>query len=89
MKLFNKNIYIVGSKPQTDWRRVLALAVILAICVTIYGFIFYQKISKEVNVTISVPQDRVGDSKLELNKIIELYVGKKERFTKMLNELKK
>ncbi len=101
MKLFKKHIYIFGEKPQTDWRRILITSTIFALAMAVYGFIFYRQISlnnndlhlPEVNLepsaSTSTVQAEVGDSKLELNQIIELYLKKKDTFEKMNNELKK
>ena len=101
MKLFKKHFYIIGEKPQTDWRRVLGIAAILAVFVFIYGFTFYRQISSNyVNVegvvvvteaanATSTVQTEGESEKLELNQIIELYLQKKVNFEKMVSELKK
>jgi len=100
MKLFKKNFYIIGEKPQTDWRRVLRIATILAVSASLYAVVFYHQIvvndrSIEEPVIIeatnatSTAQVEVVGGKLELGQIIELYSKKKENFDKMVTELKK
>ena len=101
MKLFKKQFYIIGERPQTDWRRVLAVAAIIAIIALIYGFTFYRQISandrsmeetivasETTNTTSTVQSNAVGE-KLELGQTIELYSKKREQFEKMISELKK
>jgi uncharacterized protein YpmS len=101
MKLLRKHLYIIGAKPQTDWRRVLITALLLAIAVSVYGIIFYHTVSKttsDIDVAALSPsasnatttaQASVNGGPLELNQIIELYLKKKDTFNKMVNELKK
>ncbi len=101
MKLFKKHFYIIGEKPQTDWRRVLITSIILGMAVLIYGFVFYHQMSadgKDLDAPIIVKESATatstvssdgGDGKLELNQTIELYMKKKESFEKMIIELKK
>lgn len=101
MKIFKKNFYIIGEKPQTDWRRVLVSSAILGIIVSVYGFVFYHQMSTDIkdldksifaNVSTaatSTVKSEGTDGKLELNQIIELYMKKKENFEKMTSELKK
>lgn len=47
MKLFKKHIYIIGNSPQVDWQRTFALAVLLGISVSVYGFFFYNQIASQ------------------------------------------
>lgn len=103
MKIFKKDIYILGNRPQTDWRRVFASAVILAIGFSIYGYIFYRQtyiesgdlevpviaIGQETSNQTGSVQGTEKGTKLELNQIIELYLQKKEHFEKIMTELKK
>ena len=97
MKLFKKNFYIIGEKPQTDWRRVLITTAILVVVASSYSVVFYHQIvandpSIEEPViveTTSTAQVEVVGGKLELGQIIELYSKKKENFDKMVTELKK
>lgn len=98
MKLFKKHFYILGEKPQTDWRRVLITATILALVVSVYGFFFYHQISiiiQDVDqpvvstVATSTVKSQENGGKMDLGQTMEFYVQKKENFEKMLSELKK
>ncbi len=96
MKLFKKELYIIGNRPQTDWRRIFTTAMVLAIGISVYGVVFYRDISfksKDVETPVVIGeavsnQPVSKDSKLELNQVIELYLQKKERFEKLVSELK-
>lgn len=100
MKLFKKNFYIIGEKPQTDWRRVLITTAILVVVASSYSVVFYHQIVAndpsieepvivETTNATSTAQVEVVGGKLELGQIIELYSKKKENFDKMVTELKK
>lgn len=92
MKFFKSKIYIFGEKPQTDWRRILLTGLILAIAVSTYGFVFYNKTSAVINEagqTTNVVVETKPTSNFEPNQIIELYLQKKENFQKMVSQLKK
>ena len=101
MKLFKKHIYIIGGKPQTDWRRVLIASAVLALAFSVYGFVFYRQVSVSdrgtvesvvasdtSNSTSTIQSEGMGGT-LELSQIIEFYSKKKEQFEKMVGELKK
>lgn len=101
MKLFKRYFYIIGNRPQTDWRRVLIVSILIAGVALTYSFIFYHQISamsqapnepaviiEDQNTTSTISTEQNG-GKLELEQIIELYLGKKIRFEKMMSELKK
>lgn len=78
MKIFKKNIYIIGNSPQTDWQRVFIVTIILILTVSIYGIIFYkgieaQSIDKETPITATAKAnaEKKTEAKADSNPVPE------------------
>jgi hypothetical protein len=47
MKLFKRDIYIIGNRPREDWERIFIVTVVLIVFVSIYNAFFYKGIESQ------------------------------------------
>lgn len=77
-----KNIYILGSRPIQDWRRVVYFATSILIGVLIWSYFFYFSVQSEFKsdlktVSKIVP---VKDKEAEIRDVVEKYRAKEQFF---------